>query len=379
MTRAITVYAALGPSRVAEQVYRAFDDDPRFEIVGRSDDTGIVISDLKCFEEPTDVVLCDVEIADDPKALITRLARRFGTRVVALGMREELAEQVDAMLEHGAVHCDALAVDASGQTTERRLERLVHLVSLIAQVRNIHSPPATTGGEPQDVSKMRPGMKRDRTPSRSREPSFASDPAARRRNGALHRFLMIGIVSSTGGLNALETVLAKLPQDFPVPIAVTQHLGVGSEGEFVRILDGKIELSVRVVRGTMRPKTGTVYIGPPGKHLVVNSSGRLTLSAEPHDVAHKPSASVLLASMARVFGSRCVGVVLTGMGADGAEGLLEIRRKGGRTLVQDRSSSSIFGMPQAAIDLAAAERVLPLTEIAPELSRLAQLRDSDDA
>jgi two-component system chemotaxis response regulator CheB len=136
----------------------------------------------------------------------------------------------------------------------------------------------------------------------------------------------------------------------------------------VKYLDGVLELPVRLAASDVAPSAG-VWIAPPGRHLAVDASGRLELDDAPRGERHRPSADVLLRSLAAACGPLAVAVVLTGMGADGAAGLAEVRRAGGLTIAQDEQSSAVYGMPRAAA-ASGAELILPLAEIGPRLRSL---------
>jgi chemotaxis response regulator CheB len=209
------------------------------------------------------------------------------------------------------------------------------------------------------------------------EPSFTSDPLATMgRAAAHHSFDLVGIGSSTGGLTALESVLSRLPHDFPVPICIAQHIGKGFDQDFVKTLQRATPLDVRLLHRPAPLTRGIVYVCPSGVHVVVNAGPTLALTEHPASSLYRPSVSVLFRSMADALGARSVAVLLTGMGDDGADGMLRVRERGGRTLVQNRETCLVFGMPRAAIQLGAAEEVLPLHDIAPALVRLVKAAPS---
>jgi two-component system, chemotaxis family, protein-glutamate methylesterase/glutaminase len=180
---------------------------------------------------------------------------------------------------------------------------------------------------------------------------------------------VIGICASAGGPAALEVVLAALPADLPLPVLVVQHITNGFMEGLVRRLDQVSALPVRTASDGQVAGPG-VWFPPDDTHLVLDPSLRLELDAETVVGAHRPSGDVLLESMASAVGAGSVGVVLTGMGRDGAHGVEAIVRAGGSVIAQDEHSSAVFGMPRAAAE-AGAQVVLPLAEIAAALSRLA--------
>jgi two-component system, chemotaxis family, protein-glutamate methylesterase/glutaminase len=180
----------------------------------------------------------------------------------------------------------------------------------------------------------------------------------------------VGLVASAGGVAALSRVLCALPGDFPAPLLVVQHLAPHHRSWLAEILDYRIALTVTQVRGGERLSGGQVFVAPPDHHLVVRRGGILGLSSSARIQYSRPSADVLLISLARVCKERAIAVVLTGKGRDGAEGVLAIKRNGGMVIVQDEVTSQFFDMPEAAMLTGVADRVLPLEAIAPELVAL---------
>jgi two-component system chemotaxis response regulator CheB len=161
-----------------------------------------------------------------------------------------------------------------------------------------------------------------------------------------------------------------IPRGFPAPIVVCQHISTGFTEGLAAWLAAETALDVTEARDGERLRPGTVFIAPSGAHLLVRDDARLKLDNGPPIQGFKPSCDALLFSAAETFGRRAVGVILTGMGRDGARGLKEIRARGGRTIAQDERTCVVFGMPGEAVSLGAAEEVLPLDEIASHLMRL---------
>jgi two-component system chemotaxis response regulator CheB len=183
----------------------------------------------------------------------------------------------------------------------------------------------------------------------------------------------VAIGASTGGPAALREILGGLSAGFPLPILLVIHIGSPFGTALAEWLDAQSPLRVAcAVDGEPFPPRGQakVILAPPERHLVL-SDGRLRLTADPERHSCRPSVDVLFASVARALGGSAVACLLTGMGQDGAEGLLAVQRAGGLTLAQDEATSVVFGMPREAIRLGAAHRVLPLSEIAPTLRALA--------
>jgi two-component system chemotaxis response regulator CheB len=192
-----------------------------------------------------------------------------------------------------------------------------------------------------------------------------------REPGARRAFALVAIAASAGGLAALKTVLATLPRDFPLPIVIVQHIDPNRDSLLARILSRCTELHVKQAEPEDLLKPGLVLVAPPGNHMLVGEGGRIRLShTEPvHFV--RPSADSLFESAAVACGP-IIGVILTGTGSDGASGSVAIKAAGGLVIAQDEKSSAFFGMPQAAINSGAVDLVLPLSDIASTLARLAR-------
>ena len=182
-------------------------------------------------------------------------------------------------------------------------------------------------------------------------------------------FPVVAIAASLGGPKALSVVLRTMPKDFPAPICICQHISDGFTEGLAQWLAAESVLKVAEAREGEVMVPGTVYIAPSGRHLLVDRTARLRLDNGPPIMGFKPSCNALLASVADAFGKRAIGVILTGMGKDGARGMAEIRASGGRTIAQDESSCVVYGMPREAVELGAAELVAPLDEIAQHLVR----------
>jgi two-component system chemotaxis response regulator CheB len=182
---------------------------------------------------------------------------------------------------------------------------------------------------------------------------------------------MAAIVASTGGPAALARVLGALPADFGLPILVVQHMGPAFMAGFAAWLDGIVPLPVRIATHGEAPAPGHVHIAPGDQHLTVAADGTLRLSREAPVNSQRPSGTVLFQSMARILGARGMGVLLTGMGEDGAEGMLAMRRAGAVTITEDESTAVVYGMPATAVKLGASGLALPLDRIAEAMIRAA--------
>jgi two-component system chemotaxis response regulator CheB len=182
-------------------------------------------------------------------------------------------------------------------------------------------------------------------------------------------FAVLGIVASTGGPNALETILSSLGEAYPLPILLVQHITANFHAGFVQWLERVCPLRVSVARPRESAEPGRVYVAPADMHLRVSGFRFVPDRGEPVGL-HRPSGTVLFASLAESWGKHAVGVLLTGMGEDGAAGLLAMRKAGAYTIAEDASTAVVNGMPEAARFLGAVSRSLPLDEIGPALKQL---------
>lgn len=173
---------------------------------------------------------------------------------------------------------------------------------------------------------------------------------------------VVGIVASTGGPRALARFLGDLPGTFGAPILIVQHIIPGFASHFARWLDSVSDLSVVEARPGQRAEAGRVYVAPDHAHLRID--GALRIRLEGVAAGRGPDGDVLLESLARHAARRAIGIVLSGMGSDGAAGLAAISDHGGLTLVQDRASCVVYGMPQAALDRGVVHHVVPLERLA---------------
>ena len=228
-------------------------------------------------------------------------------------------------------------------------DRLVGTLRLVARVRVITHP-------------------KGKHPERHRPDGGAAE--AREGRGP-YRLVVVG--ASTGGPTALSEVFRVLPPDFPLPIVFVLHIGEPFAQSYAEWLQTRVRLPVRMVRDQepLPPRgQGQILMAPAGRHLVL-SAGRLVQNDGPERHGCRPSVDVLFESVARQAGHRTLGVLLTGMGRDGASGMLAIRQAGGFTFAQDKESSVVFGMPREAAAIGGASRVIPLSGMGAALYDIA--------
>ncbi|RJQ77882.1 MAG: chemotaxis-specific protein-glutamate methyltransferase CheB [Desulfobacteraceae bacterium] len=180
----------------------------------------------------------------------------------------------------------------------------------------------------------------------------------------------IAIAASTGGPEALSVLFSRLPENFACPIVVAQHISDGFVSGMVEWLRKITKVQVKMAEGGELLAPGTVYISPSEKHTEITDARRVRfIERHPKDI-YRPSCDMLLSSVARAYGAKGIGIILTGMGNDGVLGMQRIREAGGITIAQDEKTSVVFGMPRVAIDSGCIAMILPLDEIVAEILKL---------
>lgn len=303
-----------------------------------------------------DVITLDVEMPRmDGLEFLARLMRLRPMPVVMVStLTERGAEVTLKALELGAV--DFVSKPKVGVSDGLRQlgADITEKIRTAARAR-VHRLPSAAGSAPADSGN-------------SGNPSgTAPAPVASLGRMSTEKIIFIG--ASTGGTEATREVLVKLPADCPA-VMITQHMPPGFTKSYAARLDGLCRISVAEARDGERVLPGHAYIAPGGVHLSVERSGanyiaRLTDSEVVN--RHKPSVEVLFESAARVVGRNALGVMLTGMGADGAKAMRTMRDAGSWNVAQDEASCVVFGMPREAIAHGAVQEVLPLAQIAPKL------------
>jgi len=327
--------------------------DPGIRIIGHAMDPIFAMEKMK--KEWPDVILLDVEMPrmDGITFLRKIMAERPTPVIICSSLTERGAETTMQALAAGAfaiftkpgLGVKGYLVDASAD--------LVAAVRAAAGARVARLPPQAA------LPKAPPKLTADAVLA----PGFEAMAVT------TDRFTAIG--TSTGGTQALEFVLSSLPRTCP-GLVVVQHMPEKFTAAFAARLDHLCEIEVREARSGDRVIPGRAIIAPGGQHLVVRRSGAqylVEVVAAPPVNRHCPSVDVLFRSCAKFAGRNAVGVIMTGMGDDGARGLLEMRQAGARTFGQDEESCVVFGMPKEAIKLGAVERVVPLSAIPELISR----------
>jgi len=317
------------------------ESDPRIRVVSTAADGYEAVEKVESIRP--DVVTLDIKMPRmDGLEALQRIMQRAPTPVVMLSGVKEAAAAVRA-LELGAIEFVAKPSGTVSIDLYKVRDELISKVKLATLV-NLDRAVATKTGP--------------------LVPFLPSSPPMGGKEGG--RPWMLAIGASTGGPCALHKLLSRLPADLPASVLIVQHMPAGFTASFAKRLDQHSPLHVEEARDGQAVTTGAAYVAPGGIHMAVaEEHGRpvICLQDTPPVNSVRPSADVLMASVARVSGPRCMGVVLTGMGTDGAEGLAQIKSAGGLTLAQDKETSTIFGMPKAAIERGVVDGVLALSKI----------------
>lgn len=223
---------------------------------------------------------------------------------------------------------------------------LVGQVKLMSDVRVVHRPMAGRTASPK-----------------TKVAGLASTPRT------AHKIEIVAIGSSTGGPAALHQVLSVMPADFSPPILIVQHISFGFVEGLAGWLDGACKLRVKVAEQGERTQPGTIYVAPDDQHTEI-AYGRIRLRQGDPVGGHRPSVTPLFESLAKCYGPAAMGVIMTGMGADGAVGMKALREAGAITIAQDEGSCVVFGMPKEAIALGAIQHIVPLKKIAQTMVAL---------
>lgn len=323
------------------------DAQSDIEVVGTAPDPYIARDRILTLKP--DVITLDIEMPRmDGLTFLEKIMKFHPLPVIVISsLAQSSTKAAMEALTRGAV--DVLAKPGGPYSVGDLKEDLPRRVRAAAAARNIRR-----GGEAAEMA-----------PAPTPAPALEDRPPAG----------LIAIGASTGGTQAIEQVIRALPAGMP-PVVITQHIPPVFSAAFAERLNRSTPLTVWEAKGGERLEPGNVVVAPGGHHLVVerdrDGGWRTRVDDGPKVCYQRPSVDVLFHSVARAAGARATGVILTGMGSDGAEGLGAMRAAGAWTVAQDEASCVVFGMPREAIERGAAERVLPLAQIGPALAHHAR-------
>jgi len=325
------------------------ESDPRLRVIGAVADGQAAVEFMS--NNSADVILMDLYMPLLDGFEATRRIMQTHPLPIVICSAVADPKEMDITfraLEVGAVACIEKPVGRDHPDFERRSARLLETVRLMAEVKVVRRVP------------------------RSRPVSFPVVTKTGLRAPAGIEAIALG--ASTGGPPILQTILAGLPKDFPVPILIVQHIARGFLAGMAEWLNQTTPLHVQVASHGTVPVPGHAYLAPDDFHMGLHRVAGIVLTREPPETGLRPSVSYLFRTLAEGYGPNAIGVLLTGMGRDGAEELKLMRNKGALTIAQDRETSVVHGMPGVAIELDAATHVLPADRIADVLIELIEHR-----
>ncbi len=233
---------------------------------------------------------------------------------------------------------------------------------LLSKVKHIaRNKPRRSDGSIRRPAAVSPSLKK---------PILSAPPSAGQPQRPKKRINIVAIGTSTGGPPALQAIIPLLPKNLPVPVTVVQHMPATFTKSLAERLNSLSKIEVKEAENGEPVNPGVVYIARGGKHLTVkfnSSSYSINLTDEPSTTLHRPAVDVMVKSVAENYGSAVLGVILTGMGNDGLEGLRLVKQKGGVVLAQNEETCVVYGMPRAVVEDNLADKVLPLEQIAAEI------------
>jgi two-component system chemotaxis response regulator CheB len=342
-------------SAVVRQVLTGLlDEAPGIEVMAAVADPVLAIERLKL--DWPDVIVLDVE-----------MPRMDGITFLKLVMQQKPTPVVicSTLTEKGArTSMEAMAAGAVAIVTKPKMGLKQFLSDSADEL--IHAVRAAANA---NVRRLAPGTSALPVVAGKQTADAILPPATRAMTQTTERVVALG--TSTGGTQALEEVLTALPRVCP-GIVIVQHMPEKFTAAFAARLDSLCKITVKEAEHNDRVLPGRALIAPGGRHMLLKRSGaqyHVEVIDGPLVNRHRPSVDVLFRSVAKSAGANALGVIMTGMGDDGAAGLLEMRNVGARTLAQDEESCVVFGMPKEAIKRGGAERVIPLSSVAAEIQR----------
>lgn len=336
MTTPLRVVVVDDSAYIRKVVKEMLSRSPDLEVVGTARDSEEALEQVERLNP--DVVTCDLIMpGSDGVDFIQRQMARRRVPIVIVSMAGESSERVLSGLDAGAI-------DFVQKPTALATERVFEVADeLIAKV-------VAAAGAPM----------RNAPQAQAARPLVATSTFQNR-----YSVLVIGV--STGGPQGLKSVIARLPADFPIPVAVVLHMPIGYTEAYAKRLDELSALTVIEAREGEEVRPGLVMVAPAGRHLTFRRTedGRVVtaLDVRPLDTAHRPSVDVLFQSAAEVYGERVLAVVMTGMGADGRDGAAWIKARGGAVLTEAEESCVVYGMPRAIVEAGLSDEAVPLDRL----------------
>lgn len=357
MEKKIRVLIVDDSAVVRQSLSSILESDPDIEVMGTAADPIIAVK--KIMKEVPDVITLDIEMPRmDGLTFLRKIMSQHPIPVVVISsLTTEGTEVAMKALEYGATEIIGKpSMNAAEFINESRIF-LCDAVKAAAQSKlsrrkNIINTPSSL---PPKITSVNPKYSAD---------VILEKPTGHNSIVDTEKIIVLG--ASTGGTEAIRQFLKTLPESMP-GIAIVQHMPEGFTASFANSLNNICSLKVKEAVNGDKVSQGTVLIAPGNKHMLLKRVGReyfVEVKEGPLVNRHRPAVDVLFRSAARYAGKNAIGIIMTGMGNDGARGLLELKESGAHTIAQDEASSIVFGMPKEAIKLNAADKILPLDKIA---------------
>jgi two-component system chemotaxis response regulator CheB len=345
--RKIKVLVVEDSNVVRTSIVRLLNSDPGVQVIGTARNGREALQFLS--QRRPDVIVMDIEMPEMGGLEATRRIMETEPVPVIIYSDATNFETITPaeLLETGAVACVEMPAGRHHKDFDAAWAHLLHTVKLMSEIKVVHRWPRSRRGAAGTTT-------------------IPSWPAI----GEPSKVTLIGIGASTGGPPVLKTILDGLPKDFPVPLLVVQHIAKGFLHGLVDWLNRTAGGEIQIAADGTLPLPGHVYFAPDDHHMAIAADGRIALTQDEPDNGLRPSVACLFRSLAEFCGPTAVGVLLTGMGKDGARELKTMKDRGATTIVQDRQTSVVHGMPGQAIAIGAATCVLPCDRIAPALIAL---------
>lgn len=357
-------------------ISRMLSNDPEIQVIGIARDGDEALEQVQKLKP--DVITLDIEMPKrDGLSTLQALMAEHPTPVIMVSsLTAEGAEATLKALELGAMdfipkyagnsiaHLDVAELSQELCTKVRAVALRARRFPLRHRLRSPLGGTPATPTSPASRSFGHAGTTSSAGSTTSAGFSRAPRPLTTRAGRPSRDFVAIGV--STGGPPAVQKVLSALPASFPACIFIAQHMPGTFTGPFAKRLDNVSQLTVKEAETGDKIQNGMVYVCPGGKHLRVDLRGampHLSVVTEPASALYKPSANVLMESVGQSVGSRAVGVIMTGMGSDGLEGMKVLKSRGGLAIAQSESTCVVYGMPKAIVDAGLADEVVDLDDL----------------
>lgn len=329
---------------ICKVLTKVFESDPDLTVVGVAG-TGREGVTLALSLKP-DIITMDIVMPDMDGVEATKQIMAYQPTPILI-LTSSYPQKVDRIfkaISFGALDVADKMSFEGGVIEEKAKADLINKIKFLSKIKVIRHPLAR--------------LEKDASAARGLQEITKQDTSLKK---------IIAIAASTGGPQAIASILTRFPKSFPTAILIVQHIAKGFEQGLADWLAASCEIKVKLAQANEEIKTGTAYIAPNDFQMKLRTKSIIGLSDEAPCGNFRPSADILFKSVAEFYRREAIGVILTGMGRDGAVGIKAIKDAGGKTIAQDEKTSVIFGMPKEAIALGAADKILPINKIADEI------------